>query len=631
MQFKQFLTEVSLAHAQAKRLGLEYFGFGRYGTKGTVTHHAVRGRLEKLPTKYSKDKGENVLLHYEHLEDAMFNKGAEGAHHAIDILHSLHKEPGNVATQTKIDGSPSLFFGKKGGKFFVATKSLYNKDPKINYTHKDVDANHGHAPGLAAKLHVALDELPKIYKGSGDSVLQGDVMFTHDDVDVRDIDGKKHFTFKPNVTRNAIDVSTEEGKKIGKAKLGFAVHTRYNEAGERLPASHIDVGTHPDVYVMGVDAPEVGKVDDKSFVDATHLVDNTPKEAFDFASSPEVAPLLKQYYNGKIREQKEDDANAKDFIRYVTGYLQKDVDKVKTQAVKDAKLAKNSQFVGVLTRNLKKLDQAFLAYKAIIKAKHDVIDTLNQKQPIKRYFDNPDGTIRKTNPEGYVAIGSSGTHKLIKRSEFSHANFTQPKNWGDKTVEEAPKKSDKAVVTIGRMSPPHIEHSHLIDAVVKQAKAVQGDPYVFVTHTQDNKKNPLTSAEKIEVLHSMYPNNKDMFEATSKESPSIYAKMQELYKRGYKKVTLVIGDDRVEDMQGVLKYNGVIKDGKGYKFDNIDVISRHDIMNTKSGHGDGVHASDVRNAAINGDMETFGKAMHPNVPKKLQLKIAQAIRDRIKQ
>jgi hypothetical protein len=46
----------------------------------------------------------------------------------------------------KYDGSPSLVFGHhpSNGKFFVATKSAFNKNPKINHTEKDIDKNHGH-------------------------------------------------------------------------------------------------------------------------------------------------------------------------------------------------------------------------------------------------------------------------------------------------------------------------------------------------------------------------------------------------------------------------------------------------------------------------------------------------------
>ena len=49
---------------------------------------------------------------------------------------------------------------------------------------EDIDINHGKAPGLAAKLKLALQYLPAIgIRG----ILQGDFMFDSDDVDTQNI------------------------------------------------------------------------------------------------------------------------------------------------------------------------------------------------------------------------------------------------------------------------------------------------------------------------------------------------------------------------------------------------------------------------------------------------------------
>src|SRR5512135_127007 len=108
------------------------------------------------------------LSHLEHPEDHVINAGSEGAHHSVRTLvgvhHAIlgHKTP--VKVTTKYDGAPALIFGThpETKKFFVASKSAFNKKPKINYSHEDVDRNHGHAPGLADKLKTALTHLPKV-------------------------------------------------------------------------------------------------------------------------------------------------------------------------------------------------------------------------------------------------------------------------------------------------------------------------------------------------------------------------------------------------------------------------------------------------------------------------------------
>jgi len=127
------------------------------------------------------------VTHLTHVEDHPLQRGSAGFQHAYDTLMHAHghmvDKRHNSELTTKYDGSPAIVYGHhpKTGKFFVATKSAFNKNPKINYTHSDVDRNHGHAPGLADKLKQALDHLPKTTPRKG--VYQGDMMFGHGDVE----------------------------------------------------------------------------------------------------------------------------------------------------------------------------------------------------------------------------------------------------------------------------------------------------------------------------------------------------------------------------------------------------------------------------------------------------------------
>ena len=123
---------------------------------------------------------EEKLKHLEHAEDHVINSGFDGFAHAYHNLQDVHDQLSGKKSKTKIttkyDGSPSIVFGHhpETGKFFVASKSAFNKDPKINHTEEDIDRNHGHAPGLAEKLKIALKHLPKVVPKTG--VYQGDVM-----------------------------------------------------------------------------------------------------------------------------------------------------------------------------------------------------------------------------------------------------------------------------------------------------------------------------------------------------------------------------------------------------------------------------------------------------------------------
>ena len=130
---------------------------------------------------------EDKNTHLEHLEDEIINNGTAGGKNAISFLMSLSdmlqgysKKKMNVTV--KWDGAPAIFAGTnpENGKFFVGTKSIFNKTPKINYTTADIRNNHG--GGLADKLIVALRYFPKL---NIPGVWQGDLLYTQDDLKSR--------------------------------------------------------------------------------------------------------------------------------------------------------------------------------------------------------------------------------------------------------------------------------------------------------------------------------------------------------------------------------------------------------------------------------------------------------------
>ena len=120
------------------------------------------------------------LKHIHHAEDRPLMHGHAGFEHAHDALMKAHANMTAGAKSSnltmKYDGSPSIVFGHHptNGKFFVATKSAFNKNPKINHTEADIERNHGHAPGLVTALKHALKHLSKVTPKTG--VYQGDLM-----------------------------------------------------------------------------------------------------------------------------------------------------------------------------------------------------------------------------------------------------------------------------------------------------------------------------------------------------------------------------------------------------------------------------------------------------------------------
>lgn len=173
---------------------------------------------------------EQKNLHLEHLEDEMFNRGEAGVKEAIAFVKSLAEMlKGNakspVDVTVKWDGAPALFTGinPENGKFFVATKSLFNKTPKINYTNADIDANH--SGGLAEKLKVALANLKDL---GITGVLQGDMLYTKGDLSAQTIDGESMVTFTPNTITYAVPAGSDLAGKINSSQMGIVFHTTYN-------------------------------------------------------------------------------------------------------------------------------------------------------------------------------------------------------------------------------------------------------------------------------------------------------------------------------------------------------------------------------------------------------------------
>ena len=182
--------------------------------------------IKRIPRTLMEDNqpgGKNT--HLEHLEDLIFNKGYKGGKEAIDYLYSVYEmlkghSKGKTKMTRKWDGAPAIFAGinPENGKFFVGTKSIFNAEPKINYTEKDVERNHGHAEGLASKLKTALKLLkPLNWNGR---VVQGDFLWTKEDLKGNVIDGESYVTFTPNTLTYAAPASSELGQRIARLSHG---------------------------------------------------------------------------------------------------------------------------------------------------------------------------------------------------------------------------------------------------------------------------------------------------------------------------------------------------------------------------------------------------------------------------
>ena len=188
---------------------------------------------------------EDKNTHLEHLEDDIINNGHEGGKNAIAFLESLnemlsgHSEK-KVNVSVKWDGAPAIVCGPspENGKFFVGTKSVFNKTPKVNYNIADIRKNHD---GAVANI---LRECLQYLSGIGmKQILQGDLMYTSSTkkkTTYKDPTGKSEqmISFQPNTIVYMVPENTPFGKKIDTSKLGIVFHTTYKGASfEKLKTS----------------------------------------------------------------------------------------------------------------------------------------------------------------------------------------------------------------------------------------------------------------------------------------------------------------------------------------------------------------------------------------------------------
>ena len=169
-------------------------------------------------------------------------------------------------------------------------------------------------------------------------------------------------------------------------------------------------------------------------------------------------------------------------------------------------------------------------------------------------------------------------------------------------------RGDTVVFTFGRLNPPTIGHGKVFDAIAKQQSKNSGSKmHIFVSHSQDAKKNPLSYNKKVAYIRKMFP--KYAKNVVTSKARTIFEVAVALHNKGYKSIVMVVGSDRVAEFEKLLnEYNGVEGRHGYYGFDNIEVVSAGERDPDAEGAA-GMSASKMRAAAIDGDFESFKKGL----------------------
>lgn len=343
------------------------------------------------------------LQHLPHLEDLVFQYGNDGLIFIDKIFSELLKN--NMPVKIKIDGSPSIIVGWKDDKFYVATKSLFNKKtPKINFTEEDVQRNHGDKPELVRKLQAALfylkDTIPL-----DEISYQGDLLFTEDSL----IEKDSYTLFKPNIIAYGV-ICVRSDLCLNHYKFGICFHTSYNNERVSYLPSLTNLKHNKDVFILNNDLQdkELKSEVTRNLLKATQSKWLQNNET-DFSPAIKQSEKLCKFINKRIREGKSVNSSTELAIDYLK---------------EDSTLDK-----GFLLK-------LFACYCKIAECKQFIINDWNKTKFILDEFYIKDDKLIPTDPEGYVVGNHDGIVKFVNRENFSKENFNQEKDWPDEENSE---------------------------------------------------------------------------------------------------------------------------------------------------------------------------------------------------
>ena len=383
----------------------------------------------------------------EHAEDDVLNHGVEGTRNSINALRAVRDMlAGNSAKKVDVtvkwDGAPAVFAGQdpRDGKFFVAKKGIFNKDPKVYKTFEDIDADT--SGDLADKLKACLMWLPKIgIKG----VIQGDLLFTQSDLKKVKIDDEDYITFHPNTLVYAVPMQSELAKSIMAAKIGIVWHTVYegNSFEEMKAVFGKDIlatlRQDPHVWSTDVNYRDVsGKATmTKAETDeVTEILSQAGKifRRLDASTlnaikdDEDLLQKIKTFNNTKIRARVQITnvkQHVEELIEYINDYYNKEAEKKGEKGKLSAEIKKKRLLSFFTPKNKSHLVDIFEMMNLLAAAKLILIKKLDEVKGIGTFLLTKNG-YEVTGAEGFVAIDKlkGNAVKLVDRMQFSYANFS---------------------------------------------------------------------------------------------------------------------------------------------------------------------------------------------------------------
>ena len=400
---------------------------------------------------------EDVLLefkrtHLEHIEDIIITDGYNGGKAVIDYFRGLlitlqGTSSEAISVSVKWDGAPAVVCGThpETGRFFVGTKSVFNPGtPKINYTKQQIAKNHG-TDDLGQKLLKCLVHLRKL---NIQGVVQGDLLFTDDDIVRKNLNGTPHLTFKPNTITYAVPENSDIGKQVDTAKVGIIFHTTYN--GEIFADMTASAGADTETFTQSSDvffdnatykdvsgSAKFTADETKQFMNGIDkleaLLNNVPRDLSNLlGTNQDFVPYFQMYINAMVK-QGQLPTNVNQFLqgfqKFYAERMQQQIAGLKAQKALQLRQNKLKQMPTFMARIKKPLQAMLTFYKSVQLLKGFVLKKMNQAMAIGS-FAQTDSGLEVTDPEGFVAVDRTGNAvKLVDRLGFSRRNLAVVKKF----------------------------------------------------------------------------------------------------------------------------------------------------------------------------------------------------------
>lgn len=551
-----------------------------------------------------------VKARIEHPEDLIWDSGGAGVTQALQILSTSAQQPEQVSI--KWDGTPALVAGWRDGEFMLTDKAgfsakgydglttsasdlermILNRKIKLD-TPEAKAARQSYAHKIASLYPLLKQVIPSSLKG----YVQGDLLWTQTPPIKQGA-----YVFKPNKISYAVPVNSELGQQIGKSKVGIVFHSKLASPQDDEPDALRDpavlgIQSTTDVVVMPheMQFKKPFKLNDKLVKKVQQLVHAHGVQIDQFLDSAQLADrqikalpqVLKAYLAHKAGEGQTDLSDAAaDFITFMQSAKSKLSPKAQ-QNMSDW-IGQHATAYGVIWQ----IVQLLVQIKLDLKRQMDV----NVGDQVQAQLGDEPGH------EGFVSVTDAGIIKLVNRAQFMKKDV--PLSESVSSMTDTPRR---VVFAYGRMNPPTAGHRMLVDKV-KQV-AGNDDYWVFLSHSQDAKKNPLTWNQKVRfVKQIMKPHAAHVVTDADVKTPLQAANW--LYDQGYRDITLIVGSDRVQAMTDLLAgWNSEqIRAKDGRQAVQLQVLSAGDRDPDAEGLA-GISGTKAREAVKQNDLPAFQAAI----------------------